>query len=88
MKTILAYSLPVKPQQTFELPAGAQLLHAGLDIRNNACLWALADESAQKVKVELVMLRIGQEMPLASAKYVGQFKDNSGVWHVFVEATK
>lgn len=88
MKTILAYSLPVKPQQTFELPAGAQLLHAGLDIRNNACLWALADESAQKVTVQLIMLKLGGELTLPAAKYVGNFRDNSGVWHVFVETSK
>lgn len=83
---IQAKTLKLLPRQTIEVALFTKLLGVSLDNRNNTCLlWLLGDTTKDAItdKIEIVMLRLGGELTPASAKYVGNFKDNSGVWHVF-----
>ena len=81
---ICAQSLKILPAQSIELPLLTKLLGVKIDLRHNNCLlWTLDDGERDKEKVEIVMVRLGNELQPVNAKYVGFFSDNAGAIHVF-----
>lgn len=86
MHQITAQSLDIKLRQVVEVPLFTKFLDPQLDPRHNNCLlWSLCDtEQSTKEKVEILMLKHEEELPVVTAKYLGSFKANSGFLHIFV----
>ena len=85
---IKAQSLPIKDRQTIkDVPLYAKFLLADLDHRHNNCLlWTLENGEAAEEKqetVEIIMLKLGEELTPPNAKFVSSFRTNSGMIHVF-----
>ena len=83
---ITAQSLPVIARQKIDAPIHTKFLDVQLDHRHNNCLlWSLAnnEDGVKKENVEIIMLKLNDALEPANAKYIGTFKDNSGVTSVF-----
>ena len=85
---IKAQSLPIIGRQTIkDVPVYAKFLLAELDRRHNDCLfWTLENEEEEEEKqeeVEIIMLKLGEELTPVNAKFVSCFKTNAGMIHVF-----
>lgn len=80
-----AQSLPITLRQKLQMPVHAKFIGVQLDIRHNNCLlWWLADDEAPKREnVEVIMLKLNESLDPPNAKFIGSFKDNSGMIHVF-----
>ncbi len=81
---IHVYPVPFSPRQKLAVPKGTRFLSVGMDMRNNVALWTLADEDNETVTVEVVMVRLHEELNPPASTHVGTFKDNSGIVFVFV----
>ena len=84
MTSVLAQSLPIKPRQFITAPVYTKFLAVALDHRHNNCLlWTLEDGDNKSESVEIIMLRLNDALDPVNAKYIGNFKDNAGIVHVF-----
>lgn len=89
-KLLQARSLQILDRQKIKVPIYTHFLDVHLDIRHNNCLlWTLTDpedsvKESDKEGVTIIMLKLGDALEPVNAKYIGNFKDNSGARHVFV----
>lgn len=73
-------------EQDVEMPAGAQLLHAGLDPTGTVCVWARVDPAKPRQARRIRIARTGNPLGDVGA-HVGSFVDGRLVLHVFDGAT-
>ena len=73
--------------QQIELPAGAEIIHAGMDGQLMPCVWAIVDPDIQEREtVKLHCIWTGVEIPPQATRYLGTYISPGGlVWHVFAE---
>lgn len=91
MRTIWKYDLAVTDVQKVSMPAGAILLHVGLQRENQGydrtvTLWASVNSLAPKVERMFAVVGTGNPAPEPGADdavYVGSVMDGPFVWHVF-----
>lgn len=93
MKTIHKYPIQIAKRQTVVLPAGAQILTAGLQ-RGELFVWALIDpEKAPSVERRIEVVGTGFSMFDSTRKHIGTVLSEAAVidgmmasafvWHVF-----
>lgn len=80
--TIWKFRLLQVVQQAVSLPAGARLLHVGVQ-DNCWTLWALVDPSAPHELRQLRTVGTGHPIPEGAFDYLGTFQDPPRVWHLF-----
>lgn len=76
--------LPLALSQAIEMPAGAQILHVGVQMEQIVCIWALVDENAPMEERSFAVVGTGHPVPENTA-HVGSVLMHGGafVWHVF-----
>ena len=81
---VLKFPLAIADIQQVTMPAGASILHVGVQ-KGYPCLWALCDNT-QLVSHIVYVCGTGHPVP-DSAVYVGTFmvQDGDLVFHVFAE---
>ncbi len=80
---ILKYTLEIG-HNSLPLPEGAQLL----SVRNQRgviTLWALVDDTQERLYTDIHVLPTGSEVDGSSGEYFGTVQVGEFVWHVFVE---
>ena len=96
MKTIWKYPLVEEPEQTIEMPEGANILSVQC-LANLPMLWAMVDTDKKKTKRLIEVYPTGVEIedkPAILRKYIGTYqrryldpkhqdKGITLVWHVF-----
>jgi hypothetical protein len=76
------------PVDSFEMPAGAQVLHVAMQ-GPQPCLWALVDTEAPKVERLFKTYGTGQDIPFAvKGDYIGSYQmaglfQEPLIFHVF-----
>jgi hypothetical protein len=82
MAVVWKYVLAPVPEQTINIPVGAQLLHVA-EQNGQLCLWAKVDPSGAVVSRRFCVAGTGQEMP-AYTEYLGSAVLHGDlVFHVF-----
>lgn len=72
------HRFPTTGNLTFEMPQGAQILHAdGFD------LWALVDTEKPPEKREFVIAGTGHKLPARPLAHVSTWREGIYVWHLF-----
>ena len=93
MVTIWKYEvLPLDNMQSFDLPAGAHIVHFGTDPRSRLCFWALVDTESRLVERHVWCVGTGwplEECGVAQeVEYIGSVNSGPYVWHLLVEETE
>lgn len=89
MNTIWKYELKPQRVNKLMLPAGAQVLSAGLDPQGEVCVWALVRPDLPKTQaVRIYVYGTGHDVPLDNSdrvRFLGTvLMPGLGlVWHVF-----
>lgn len=81
-RVVWKYQLDAGPRR-LPMPAGAELLHVGLDPAGAPCVWALVDPAADLVARQLDVLGTGHELPDSGVAFVGSFVLGAFVGHLF-----
>lgn len=87
MRKVYKYPIPVQDECRLMLPASHQFLSVQV-INGTPCLYALVDDSGEKVEVVIRTYGTGHEIdPEPGLEYVGTYVLYEGrlVYHVFVE---
>lgn len=84
MKTIYKYALPLHTVNELLLPAGAKILHAGLDPYLKACIWAEVETTAPIEKRKVYVFGTGQELDVKDLQHLCTFQMDVFVWHVYL----
>lgn len=90
MTTIHKFPLPIGGVATVLLPAGATVIHAGIQ-HGIVCLWAVVDTEKAMVERIFYIFGTGHPAPLLESRgrdsildrHVGTFQDGHFVWHIF-----
>ena len=90
MKTIYKYPIGSFDSTLLKLPKKHTLLHAGLDPKEQICVWIELDTDDlpslyKQLKVSLV--GTGCPIPKDTPEYFNTFLDGSFVWHVYTGLT-
>jgi hypothetical protein len=85
MKTIYKYPIKITAEQEITMPDGANVIHAGLDLQGEPCVWAQVDTDAKPVPVSILVYGTGHPMNFEPLAHIGSFTERSlFVWHVFL----
>lgn len=82
MYTIHKFSIPLQDEQTVDMPKGARILTAQLQL-GILCLWAMVDTDAPEVPHKVSIYGTGGPVPAVTGKYVGTVQSGALVWHIF-----
>lgn len=83
--TIWKFQLERREVQTIGMPAGAMVLHVGIQ-EGEIMLWAAVDPDRPTVGRNFAIVGTGQPCPTpAEAEYHGTVFDGPFVWHIFGE---
>lgn len=94
-KRVFKYGLSKVGAQTMMMPAGAQILSAGLDPHGGVSVWAIHDEENENAQTPRIILVVGTGQRLVGTsdredgviddepKFVGSVLAGEYVWHVF-----
>lgn len=68
-----------------ELPKGAKVIKAGLDISTRPFLWAEVNPNAELEATTFYIIRTGSEFPsdVESKNYIDTFFRGEFVWHLY-----
>ena len=81
--TIWKYEIPIADSFSLEMPAGATILCVQTQ-EGEPCLWALVDESAEKVQRLFALYSTGHTInDIGRTQYLGTFQRPPLVWHLF-----
>lgn len=80
-KTIYKYHLANMPSQVKNMPAGAQILHVGMQ-EGEVCLWAIVDPS-QPDEERKIFMTAGAPILESYKQYLGTIMYGNYVMHVF-----
>lgn len=92
-KVIWKWEFDGRVATSFEMPKGAQILHAALDGREREghklySIWALVDPNAEKEKRTFVVMGTGWKRDAgtwARLQHVSTVQEGGFVWHIFEE---
>lgn len=82
MKTVHKFPLTIGNISVLHMPAGATVLHVGLDPGNRICLWAFVDTDLVSETRIFTVVGTGHEVP-DGLEYIGSVVQGPFVWHVF-----
>lgn len=89
MRTIWKFNLEADNETTFEAPAPARVLSAGLDPAGRPSVWVEVNPDADKIVRTVFLFGTGHplepEAQIAQGRFVGSIFDGPFVWHVFTE---
>lgn len=93
MTTIWKYEVfPIDNMQSFDMPAGAEIVDFGLDPQGALCFWALVNTEARLVERHVWCVGTGwplEECGIAQeVVYVGRANNGPYVWHLIEEVTE
>ena len=85
MTRIWKYELPIEDVATKVMPAGAEILHVGLDPSGQPCVWALVQENEKMERSNFHIVGTGNPMSdeITHAMHLGSIVQGPSVWHVF-----
>lgn len=89
MRQVWKYRLELVGHQVLHMPAGAELLHLGIQPASTVAddssivLWADVDPAVGVVPREFYVRGTGHGIPDDVQQYVGTVQQGSFVWHVF-----
>lgn len=82
MKTIHKFPLSLREDVTHRLPAGAEIVHVGVDPREEICLWVMLDPNAPKTEARrFAVLGTGGQIA-DNLEYRGTVRADPFVWHI------
>lgn len=81
MTVVWKYALYITDRQFFDMPAGAELLHAAVH-DGLPFLWAKVDPDAPRVSRAVEISGTGNPCPVGAA-YIGTLLMDEWVWHVW-----
>lgn len=84
-KRIWKYPLRTTDRQQVEMPAGASILHVGVQ-DNVICLWALVDPVQEEFPVMIWIVGTGNPVPdevLLHSNHLGTVQQGPFMWHCF-----
>lgn len=84
MKTIWKYPLAVANDQVISMPAGARILHVGMQ-GETPCLWAEVSPSNRITRRPIRIYGTGHELPNNPGQHLGSFTMHGGalVFHAY-----
>lgn len=84
MKTVWKFPIRGIENVSLQMPAGAQLLHAALQI-GQLCVWALVDPTQKNEDRHLRIAGTGHAITEEIKQYLGTFQVSGGalIFHVF-----
>ena len=80
MKTVYKYSL--RSRASVELPAGAVVLHVGLDPQGQGAFWAFVDTDNDTETRRFVVTGTGHPVP-DGLEFLGTYVEGPFVWHAW-----
>jgi hypothetical protein len=83
MKTVWKFPLRIADHQVVEMPAGAHVVHVGLDPGGQPSIWATVDTTKAIIGHAMFVIGTGQQIPDGDNRHIGSFVDGSFVWHVW-----
>lgn len=85
MMKIFKYPIEMQPEGfTRDLPWGANIMHVNLDPNGTPCFWAGFSCGQRDIrKRSFVVVGTGEEVDPARKVYVGSWKQDSFMWHLF-----
>lgn len=81
MRTIYKYGINLGVTE-LDLPANAEVIHAGLDPREQMSIWCLVTPEAPTEKKKFVIKGTGHEIE-SNLYYIKTFNVDPFVWHLF-----
>ena len=84
MRSVWKFNLEASHETTFEAPAPARVLSAGLDPAGRPSVWVEVDPDAEKIERTVFLYGTGHPIE-AGGRFVGSIFDGSFVWHVYTE---
>jgi hypothetical protein len=85
MLTIWKFNLDdAQNETTFEAPAPARVMSAGLDPAGRPSVWVEVESDAKKVERTVFLYGTGHPIE-TNGRFVGSIFDGSFVWHVYTE---
>jgi hypothetical protein len=90
MKTVWKFPLKVIDFQIIKMPVGYQFLCVQTQ-SETPCLWALVDDRADKISVEIITHGTGHPcMDIGPKQYIGSYQLEGGalIFHVWGEVSK
>lgn len=82
MKTVYKFPVQITDRQDILMPAGAQIVHAGLDPSGGTCLWALVDPDKLPELRHIAVTGTGTPVP-DGVIHRGSLTDGIFVWHIW-----
>lgn len=70
-------------RQTIEVPAGASIIHVGLDPAGQPCVWAEVEPHVEKIEREIFIRGTGHPIDKVKGSHRGSFVHGPFVWHVY-----
>lgn len=72
----------VAVKNEIEMPAGAELLHVGLDPDGESCVWVKVNPDALLETRRFVVTGTGHPLPSEPHKYIGTWRAERFIWHL------
>lgn len=82
---IYKYPLVLTDQQSHPMPAGADILSAGLGANGQLCVWAMVNPNSGLRPRHLWIVGTGNPLPEVPLRFIGSVTIAPFVWHVFEE---
>ena len=82
MTTIWKFPIKIEREQVLQAPAGARVLHVGLDPIGVPCIWCLVTTTNDRVPFPVAVCGTGHPIPMDGI-HRGSFTQGPFVWHVF-----
>ena len=83
MRTIHKYPLDLVTTQAVRMPAGAIILHTGLDPQGQLCVWAQVDTAKPTEPTPVWVIGTGQTIPKEALIHIASAVVGRSVWHVY-----
>lgn len=84
MKTVWKFPIKIVDDQVMQMPAGAEIIHAGVDPAGAPCVWAKVEPGVAPQDSVLFLSGTGQPIPDGGhVDHVGTFRHYAFVWHVW-----
>lgn len=83
MKTIWKFEFSLEASGSVEMPIGARILHVNRLWPQTVTLWAEVDTDHALETRSFAVVGTGHPLPSGSREYLGTFKDQPFVWHVY-----
>jgi len=82
MKTIYKYTFDINDDIEIEMPAGAEIVHVGVDPQGQAAIWAKVNTKDPAVAQRFNIRGTGHDID-GAGNHVASFNQGAFVWHVF-----